>query len=217
MFGLGRKHPLFDRIRKSNIRPMIALLEKGRGRQHDDVLALLIGTLIEDLASHMVKQGPPKNHGKTVNADVFTFEVEAYAAHLLRSAYFAAHDEDYASDDLLDAFAKGIGMVVGSVDKTCGWQTRAVMIARISEYGERDSTGMNLISTLMTIGDANVPMTQYLRPLDFRLDAVLASRVAALTGIAPTYADTLQRAIDEYALDDSRASTTFALFARWSD
>ena len=77
------------------------------------------------------------------------------------------------------------------------------MIARISEYGERDSTGMNLISTLMTIGDANVPMTQYLRPLDFRLDAVLASRVAALTGIAPTYADTLQRAIDEYALDDS--------------
>lgn len=203
MFGFGKKTPLYDQVRKSDLRVMIALLERGRERQHEDALALLIGYMVEDMASHMVKQGPPKNHGKAINADVFTFEVLAYSAHILQSATFALANRDYeeASDHVYQQFGSGFGMVIGTIDKRCGWQTKPVFVARLDEYRKRDSTGMNLFSTLMTVGDANVPMVFYERHMDLGLHPEFMARIAALTGLGETYGQTLLNAITEYDLD----------------
>lgn len=203
MFGLGKKTPLFDYVKKTNLRVMIDLLERGRGRQHEDALALLIGHLVEDMASHMVKQGPPKNHGKTINADVFAFEVLAYSAHLLQAATFAIAKADFeeASDHIYQQFGTGFGMLIATVDKRAGWQTKPVFVARFDEYGKRDSTGMNLFSTLMTVGNANVPMVFYERPMDLGLHPEFMARIAALTSLAKTYGETLMNAIQEYDLD----------------
>lgn len=200
MFGIGRMQPLFDAVRKSDLRKIMAILERSRGHQHNDVCALLIGYLIQHMASHFVKQGPPKNFGKTINADVFAFEALAYCAHVLEASHSKLTETDMV-EGYEEQFEEAMAMLSATADKLCGWQTRPVVLARRDEYSQPDATGMNLISTLMTVGDASHPMTEYLRPLDFREDqGQLSARVYALTGMGETYATTLMRAVEEYEL-----------------
>lgn len=200
MFGFGKKHPLFDQVRRSDIQKTIRIMEAGRGRQHEAALSLLIGSLIEDMASHMVKEGPPKNFGKVINADVFTFEVLAYTATILERAVDGL--ADFTTDYFEEEYATAMGMIAAQADKLCGWQTKPVMIARFDEYNQPGASGMNLISTLMTVGDAAYPMIEYLRPLDFQSDdRKLQGQAVALTGIRENYATTLLAAIEEYGLD----------------
>lgn len=200
MFGFGKKQPLFDAVRKSDMRKIMGILENSRGNQHNDACALLIAYLIQHMASHFVKQGPPKNFGKVINADVFAFEALAYCAHVLEANH-AKLTEDDMVDGYDEQFDQAMGMLSATADKLCGWQTGMVVLARRAEYTQRDATGMNLISTLMTVGDASHPMTEYLRPLDFREDqGKLSARVYALTGIGENYATTLVRAVEEYEL-----------------
>lgn len=77
-----------------------------------------------------------------------------------------------------------MGMLSKTADTMCGWQTGMVVLARHPGYCKPDASAISLISTLLTVGDAAHPMTEYMRSLDFREDQrKLSARVHALTSL----------------------------------
>lgn len=177
----GKKRPLYEYVKSSTHKRPARWIDAHH--KDENALAGVIALMVADGASHLVRTGVPKNHGKAIDADVYAFEVEAYFAHVFHTAFYADTDYTKGTPYLSQQWARGFGQMCDSTDRLCGWATLPVFKARLAEYQLPDATGFNLFGTLMVVGNATTPLVEYLRPMDLQINPPLEAGIAGLTAL----------------------------------